>query len=149
MWFFNVYIVFLNKIFPPPCVFFFFRLYFLIYFIFGSAWSCCAKWGLLCRSAGLLIAAASLVAERRLWGTQGSAVAAQESVAAAGGLWALGAVAVVHSSSRGLRCSAARGVLRIRARTRVPCMGRWILYHQATTVAPPPCFLWKWSILSV
>lgn len=71
----------------------------------------------LCRSAGLRIAGASPVAEHRLWGTRGPAVAAP-------GLQGSGAVAVVHSSRRGLSCSAAPGIFPNQGSNACPVRGQ-------------------------
>ena len=72
----------------------------------------------------LLIAVASLVAERRLWGEQASAVVVL-------GLSSTGSVVMV----RGLSCSMACGIFQTRDQTHVSCTGRWILYHRATREA--------------
>ena len=41
----------------------------------------------------------------------------------------------------GFSCSGARGILRTRDKTRVPCIGRWTLIHSTTREAPRSSFL--------
>ena len=96
-----------------------------------QASSSCSERGLLLVSVhGLLIVVASLVAEhglqvrglQQLW-LVGSRAQAQQ-------LWRTGLVALQHVGSS-----------RPRGRTRVPCIGRWILNHCATREVQPQCFL--------
>ena len=67
------------------------------------------------------------------------AVGVRASVVAARGLSRCGSQALerrLSSCGARLRYSAACGIFRTRARTCVPCLGRWILNHCATWEAP-------------
>ena len=65
------------------------------------------------------------------------ALGTRASVVVPHGLYSAGSVVVAH----GLSCSAARGIFPTRARTRVPCIGRWILNHCSTREALSELFL--------
>ena len=45
--------------------------------------------------------------------------------------------------AHGPSCSAACGIFQTRARTRVPCIGRWILNHCTTREAQVSCLIFK------
>ena len=85
----------------------------------------CGKWGLLFVAVrGLLIAVASPVAELRLQARGLQQLWLAGSRAQAQQLWCTGLVAPRYVGSS-----------QNRARTRVPCIGRWILNHCATREA--------------
>ena len=124
----------MKTIFSRKPFFKFFKFYFLfIYFLAAlglrcctRAFSSCSERGLLFVAVrGLLIAVASLVAEhglqarglQQLWLTGCRAQSQQ--------LWLTGLVAPRHVGSS-----------QTRARTRVPCIGRWILNHCTTREVP-------------
>ena len=103
---------------------FFFLIYLFIYFGCVESWllhvGSCGEWGLLFVAVrGLLIGVASLVAEH------GSRHMGFSSCMRVQQLWLTGLVAPRHVGSS-----------RTRARTHVPCIGRWILNHCATREAP-------------
>ena len=114
-----------------PCVF---KINLFIYFYFWAVLGlcCCAQAFSSCGERGLLFVAvrrlltavASLVAEHGLqaWGFSSCGLWAQQ-------LWFAGLVVPWHMGSS-----------RTRARTRVPCIGRWILNHCGTREVPQLLF---------
>ena len=127
------------------CLYFLINLFYLFIYLFlaalglcccAQAFSSCGERGLLFVVVrGLLTAVASLVAEHRL-----QAHGLQQ-------LWHVGSRAQTQQSWRtGLVAPRHVGSSRTRARTCVPCIGRWILNHCATREVPPSAF--KTSSLS-
>ena len=122
--------------------FFFFlmiQVYFLIFLAAlglcccARAFSSCGEQGLLfVAECGLLIAGASLVAERGLQARWLQQLQHVDSV-----------VAVCGLSSCGAGAQLLRGMWDLpgRARTRVPCIGRWILNHCAIREVPHLLFV--------
>ena len=128
---------YIHKTQPP---FLFFKFIYLIYLFLAvlglpccsRAFSTCGERGLLFVAVHGLIMVASLVAELRLqvcglqWSWRVSSVVVAHGLRAqAQWLWRTGLVAQWHVGSS-----------RTRARTHVPCTGRWILNHCTTKEAP-------------
>ena len=116
------------------------------------AFSSCGEQGLLLVLRGLLIVVASRC---RAW-----ALGSWASVVVARGLSSCGSQAQLWHT--GFSCSEACGIFpralvalrhvgssRDRDRTRVPCIGRWILNHCATREVPEYIFLCKFSFNSI
>ena len=128
------FLVLLEKNFPMPRFFFLYKFIYLIYLFLAEmglhfcmrGFSSCGERGLLFVAVrGLLTAVASLVAEHGLQACGLQQLWHMGSVVVARGLQSTGSVVVAH----GLCCSAACGIFRTRAQTRVPCIGRRILNH--------------------
>ena len=101
----------------------------------ARAFSSCGEQGLLFAVVcGLLIAVASLVAEHRLQARGLQQLWLMGSRAQAQQLWRMGLVALRHVASSWTK-----------ARTHVPCIGRQILNHYATSEVPMLIFNMKYT----